>query len=923
MQIDKSIDDTDNPCCLVDVRTRLDDCTSFDDCHANILNKFYCKNSGKGGVCKGLREIYKIYEDLPEVCTVNGANSINVQDPPDEICFEDSLSDEEAYSKLTAGEGCDRDRDGGDGGDGAGDVLNVSRVPSACGSAACGSAAGSKFAAATATRTGGDDETAKAEKKSSSSFMKKSENECAEMMSSLKKLTESFHQNSLKIFKAQKEKYEKEVKRLSSILEESKRTDPRHKEKEFLVDIVKVFNALLGFNPNCDHFTVHFVAVVSKSDKSATSRRIVRWLILPSTEKVEDFLKKQAKNNNIVFSSDHGLFNAPTSFQGSFKTLRKSAKAKEKVKYGYVPDKKDWIPAMVTYGLFHRLHRLVCAAAMEYTNVQYFAYTGYNFYATQNHYTGKLIKGEGDKVLHRTKNELVSLNKNIANEVMASGSDDDGAMPLMDERAAHSGEVPAEGAAIGPPQQPPPQQPPPGVQNPPELLPPGPPDVPVPVHEANAGGIDEVMAELNLDTNFLVVFDRVKQLRNGYLCSGGDTPLKDHQICSWSKKSMKTFEDAYKILVAKDEDRERITDLVEKAVNEAERKEVLKAIKTVIVRDMAETYQTEFSEIVPQFENHPSRPAKNFPAAIESMYASFRERFPGSARFFPNIKDVQKWCNESWSAWKNVRIDDLGAENKSENTYDDEKASERPKKKQKTVPPPPQQPHMARRKGQKPAKSICCFVNDVDFPCQTQKTWRDGTVSFDRNPKTLQNRVPDDGPAYPWYEKRAKNCCQPCINKINVEREKKICAFYESGLCTSRAATTAHENGTLPVYNELSYKVTKWFSDWREESKDAKICPSCGGRLTYPCFFAWKRFCPEIAHELKAGKHVFGNIYMSQDKGRKSPWPNTIPERRDPSDMFPHGVPAGAPCCNNCFKFKCWEWKTPAAMEAHFSKMNA
>ena len=214
MQIDKSIDDTDNPCCLVDVRTCLDDCTSFDDCHANILNKFYCKNSGKGGVCKGLREIYKIYENLPEVCTVNGANSINVQDPPDEICFEDSLSDEEAYSKLNAGEGCDRDRDGGDGGDGAGDVLNVSRVPSACGSAACGSAAGSKFAAATATRTGGDDETAKAEKKSSSSFMKKSENECAEMMSSLKKLTESFHQNSLKIFKAQKEKYEKEVETL-------------------------------------------------------------------------------------------------------------------------------------------------------------------------------------------------------------------------------------------------------------------------------------------------------------------------------------------------------------------------------------------------------------------------------------------------------------------------------------------------------------------------------------------------------------------------------------------------------------------------------------------------------------------------------------------------------------------------------------
>ena len=410
------------------------------------------------------------------------------------------------------------------------------------------------------------------------------------------------------------------------------------------------------------------------------------------------------------------------------------------------------------------------------------------------------------------------------------------------------------------------QQPPPGVQNPPELLPPGPPDVPVPVHEANAGGIDEVMAELNLDTNFLVVFDRVKQLRNGYSCSGGDTPLKDHQICSWSKKSMKTFEDAYKILVAKDEDRARIMNLVEKAVNEAGRQEVLKAIKTVIVRDMAETYQTEFSEIVPQFENHPSRPAINFPAAIESMYASFRERFPGSARFFPNIKDVQKWCNESWSAWKNVRIDDLGAENKSENTYDDGKASERPKKRQKTVPPPPQQPHMARRKVQ-------------------------------------------------WQP--------PCINKINVEREKKICAFYESGLCTSRAATTAHENGTLPVYNEMSHKVTKWFSDWREESKDAKICPSCAGRLTYPCFFAWKCFCPEIAHERKTGKHVFGNIYMPLDKGRRRPWPNTIPERRDPSDMFPHGVPAGAPCCNNCFKFKCWEWKTPAAMEAHFSKMIA
>ena len=144
------------------------------------------------------------------------------------------------------------------------------------------------------------------------------------------------------------------------------------------------------------------------------------------------------------------------------------------------------------------------------------------------------------------------------------------------------------------------------------------------------------------------------------------------------------------------------------------------------------------------------------------------------------------------------------------------------------------------------ASSEGVAIGNKNIPSIMKENEDNGTVSFDRNPKTLRNRVPDDGPAYPWYEKRAKNCCQPCINKINVEREKKICAFYESGLCTSRAATTAHENGTLPVYNELSYKVTKWFSDWREESKDAKICPSCGGRLTYPCFFAWKRFCPEI-----------------------------------------------------------------------------
>ena len=121
--------------------------------------------------------------------------------------------------------------------------------------------------------------------------MNKTENEFAEIMSSLKELTESFHQNSLKIFKAQKKKYEQEVERLKKILEERKNTDPEHKEKKFLEGIVKVFDDLLRFDPNRDHFTVHFVAVVSKSDKSATSRRIVRWLILPSTEKVEEFLK--------------------------------------------------------------------------------------------------------------------------------------------------------------------------------------------------------------------------------------------------------------------------------------------------------------------------------------------------------------------------------------------------------------------------------------------------------------------------------------------------------------------------------------------------------------------------------------------------------------------------------------------------------
>ena len=49
------------------------------------------------------------------MCAENGAISINVQEPADEIWFEDSL-DEEAYSTLTAEEGCDRDRDGGDGG---------------------------------------------------------------------------------------------------------------------------------------------------------------------------------------------------------------------------------------------------------------------------------------------------------------------------------------------------------------------------------------------------------------------------------------------------------------------------------------------------------------------------------------------------------------------------------------------------------------------------------------------------------------------------------------------------------------------------------------------------------------------------------------------------------------------------------------
>ena len=203
---------------------------------------------------------------------------------------------------------------------------------------------------------------------------------------------------------------------------------------------------------------------------------------------------------------------------------------------------------------------------------------------------------------------------------------------------------------------------------------------------------------------------------------------------------------------------------------------------------------------------------------------------------------------------------------------------------------------------------MCCFVDDEDFPCQTQKTWkRQGPLSFDRK-KTLENIVPNDGPTYAWSKKSREHCCQPCINKINIEREKKICAFFECGLCQNGAATTARKNNTAPEYSSVPNNVTEWFYNWRKEfSKDSKICDSCRGRLTYPCFFGWEPFCPGIKHKAKRSVHRnLGNIYVPQVNGKKVEWENVIPVGRDPNDMFPYGIPAGAPCCDNCFRFQCW-----------------
>jgi len=650
--------DENNPLGLVERCESLKECTSVDQVFANVMCQFYVENSD-GGFCSDICKLFATNNRgagdsslKPESASAllfgasgESANSPEAMDDvPKTIDFflrDDEVNDSNVHD--------DEDEEE--------EVIFVGE-------------------------TIGNTKSSSSSSRRSSFALKEFPNEIDKMFSGLNELTRNFVKDSNDVFKERITAYTEHISKLEELeeqMQEMKESAPEHKklleeileEKAFLGKMVRAYSKICQYDyeKTIENHTVHFVADFGDaSSNDAKYRPLKRWLMLPSTERVKRFMRTQVKSKKIVFSHDFGVFNAPTYGEGAFHTLRKWAK-NDYVRFGYVPGKNDWIPAMVAYGLFRRLHVLVSAAALEFPSVRYVVFTGFDFNAVQNHYSGTIITSP-KFTLHRTENSIVGAdnervrvgrggggdggglqprcagdaNAEQQPEPLVMNEEDIGRIPLFQDREPHprreeEGEGRGGGGGGGDGGDP--------IPLPPALPPPeGPPPVEPEVHQRAKGGIFMPFAEWTSETTALVTHFRVLCLCAAFKLPGS---FAENQLVFFSVKAATAMREALGVLCAENSD--DILGALEEAVNHETRTNALKLINEVLKGKYPQEADDMFNEIVGQREKHTAFPLQNADVEMTRMYDKLAERFPDSAKFF---KLIAKWCPITFSAGVNV-----------------------------------------------------------------------------------------------------------------------------------------------------------------------------------------------------------------------------------------------------------------------------
>jgi hypothetical protein len=741
-------DDTKNPLKLVNRCDSLAECTSVDHVLANILNQHYAKKKepDEGGVCK---EICKLFatknggadDSLPKLDSAGllfGASGESANSP-------EAITDAVAMDGVPETIAFDVDEDDNDDDDDD-DVIFVeeNKIENTKSSSSSSSFGSSSFA------------------------LKDSSNEIDGMFLELNKLTRTFVNDSNDVFEKRMAAYQEQISKLEEMLEtkeivlqlQQDELDELVEEKAFLNQVVRAYSTIRQYEHSIENHTVHFVADFGDASSSSPPssndekpRPLKRWLMLPSTDRVERFMKTQVDKKNIVYSHDFGVFNAPTYGEGLFKRLRKWAKELS-IQFGYVPGKDDWIPAMVAYGLFRRLHVLVSAAALEFRSVRYFVFTGFDFNAVQNHYSGIMITSP-KLTLHRTKNSIVNVSHDGCDggglrlrraddanaqqpEPLVIQEEDRDQIPFFQGEEPHprreeEGEGRGGGGRDGGGGQIP-------LPLPPPPLPPPPPPVEPEVHERARGGLFEPFAEWTSETAALVTLSRAIALYKALKEDGSFA--EKNQLVFFSVKASTAMREALGVFFSDKEG--DIRGALEVAVDHETREKALKLINGVLSKgNYPKEAKKSFDEIVGQTERHPSRPSPNVDAQMTQTYETYAERFPKSAPFFAR---VDKWCPIKFSAGANVFIDRLtkketggddedddedfvslgkgkknvfmaGSKRKTQKTSAQQQQQQQQRRRQRQkMPPPPQQQQSGRQTENTQDSDTGIWL--ADFKCQ-------------------------------------------------------------------------------------------------------------------------------------------------------------------------------------------------------------
>ena len=606
-------------------------------------NKGYEKNGEEGGDCDALCEHFSKLAMLDGAQNIDGHGDsfagVSIErTAPSQIGFEESLDDERKESLQEKRKGVDN-----------GDVVDHNIIVIDC---------DLDESAEMKTKTSSS---RSGEEKKRSTFVRKTKDDFKKMVDDLWELNKRYDKRSLDVFTERIDSFTKEIVRLNDILLEVKngKSEEVQKEIKFLTQLIAAYRTILKFKHESENDTVFFIAVVSLPKNNAP-RKFLRWLICPMSARTIAFLNEQIQHDNVLFSSDHGVMNAPTSGMGSF--IRKSPSDKY-VKFGLMPHRDQARPAMATYGFLHRMDPIIRAAAKQFVQVTYFACVMSNFNAWQNHYTGTLLDN-ALKILHRTENS-VHLRRQ-PKEVNAGGEPIRyvdglpdcyvGGLPPVDDDDDDDDDEPILPPMEEEPQHPPDVDQPPDVDHPPEELPP---EVPPPVHEANEGGLARPFAEQTSETNTMIAIDRTKALIDFYTNKEG---LADHQTVIWSKKVGKTMSESFKV-ISDHSAAVSMEQLSKKAVNKKGREALVNDLNEILKK--SSTVQLP-KGAVRRVASHPSRPSKlGMLQELGGICDDARGAFPGSAPFLPSSEQIENsrtGRDRPRFSRRNVLIDNLGRE---------------------------------------------------------------------------------------------------------------------------------------------------------------------------------------------------------------------------------------------------------------------